>query len=107
MLVKWYLLNKGLIQVVWSPNTQVHHIHASSHSVIEGIQKPRGVGHLHSAGQGSSTPLSVCPPCIVKTSCWADQYSITLQLPCVLVIMLKLTHLECVDGLTQHVQALH
>lgn len=42
------LLNERLIKVVRAPNAQVHHIHAGRHSIIEGVQKPGGVGDLHS-----------------------------------------------------------
>ena len=44
-----YLFHKGLIQVVGPSNTEVDNIHPGRHGVVEGVQKPGGIRHLHSA----------------------------------------------------------
>jgi hypothetical protein len=44
-----YLFHKGLIQIVGPSNTEVDNIHPGRHGVVEGVQKPGGIRHLHSA----------------------------------------------------------
>jgi hypothetical protein len=42
-----HLLHEGPVQIVWAPNAQVQDVHLCSNGIIEGIQKPAGVRHLH------------------------------------------------------------
>jgi len=44
-----YLFHEGLIQIVGPSNTEVDNIHPCRHGVVEGVQKPGGIRHLHSA----------------------------------------------------------
>ena len=44
-----YLFHEGLIQVVGPSNTEVDNIHTGCHGIVEGVQKPGGIGHLQSA----------------------------------------------------------
>jgi hypothetical protein len=44
-----YLFHKGLIQIVGPSNAEVDNIHPCRHGIVEGVQKPGGIGHLHSA----------------------------------------------------------
>ena len=44
-----YLFHEGLIQIVGPSNTEVDNIHPCCHGIVEGVQKPRGIRHLHSA----------------------------------------------------------
>ena len=43
-----YLFHEGLIQVVRPSNAEVDNIHTGCHGIVEGVQKPGGIGHLQS-----------------------------------------------------------
>ncbi len=54
-----YLFHEGLIQVVGPSNTEVDNIHPCRHGVVEGVQKPRGIRHLHPTSVHWSLPNTI------------------------------------------------
>lgn len=57
-----YLFNKGLIQIVGPSNAEVDNIHPCRHGIVEGVQKPGGIRHLHptSVHWSLSNTIRIC-----------------------------------------------
>lgn len=51
-----HLLYEGPVQIVWAPNAQVQNVHLCSDCIVERIQKPAGVRHLHTMREHQLKP---------------------------------------------------
>jgi hypothetical protein len=102
-----HLLYEGPVQIVWAPNAQVQDVHLCSDCIIERIQKPAGVRHLHTMREHQLKPAlepeKKQPP---ENACTSNQYPVAeTKISKILVCMLMSPIYTCKGELPKQVES--